>query len=416
MTVNVADITSNSTAAWLIEVSELMVELEIYWPYPFIYKPLLEGDKDVNLLSRIGSFLNPAEKREFASNTSLQDISVAANHSVILYTAPREVVSQTSWWSSYPKTDAIIREANVVKGYESNSNSLADLFNAMGHMGRPKSGNLNRRELTKNNILGRNKTQHNDSGLRLPNQLAKSTHSSGGSGLLHQTHSRESVFPHFTMKSGGKSSVDVHSNNDHVPQLTSLLIKKDDMRQSLMPNSDKDVEQQLMADYSVPLKRNAGNAKFDGLPNFTQVNDEPISLDSSINNSSFTLDKIQSSIVLLEKVTKQEFRRQREMNAKLEELLNSIMSAKDITNIPGEVKEYRCENETRQITDLREDIQELSSIVNSLSVNNGQQESNSIFAKLFGSGAVTKAETVKQPTKRALTSKKLSGKVDVDDS
>ncbi|KAJ3177624.1 hypothetical protein HDU87_004377 [Geranomyces variabilis] len=34
MTVNVANVTVNTTSAWLVEIAQLMVELELYWPWP----------------------------------------------------------------------------------------------------------------------------------------------------------------------------------------------------------------------------------------------------------------------------------------------------------------------------------------------------------------------------------------------
>ncbi|KAI8825027.1 uncharacterized protein EV422DRAFT_564380 [Fimicolochytrium jonesii] len=38
MTVNVANITTNATSAWLVEIAQLIVELELYWPWPTHYR------------------------------------------------------------------------------------------------------------------------------------------------------------------------------------------------------------------------------------------------------------------------------------------------------------------------------------------------------------------------------------------
>ncbi|KAJ3044037.1 hypothetical protein HK097_001594, partial [Rhizophlyctis rosea] len=49
LTINVAEIQVNTNAAWLSEIAELMVELELYWPYPMRYKvrstPLLRSHR-----------------------------------------------------------------------------------------------------------------------------------------------------------------------------------------------------------------------------------------------------------------------------------------------------------------------------------------------------------------------------------
>lgn len=105
MTVNVADITSNSKAAWLIEVAELMVELEIYWPYPFKYLPLSSKLDFEEFAWFSGLLKNKMSK----SHTSLfgspkKGADELDQISVVLYTVPRDIVVETSWWTSYPQS------------------------------------------------------------------------------------------------------------------------------------------------------------------------------------------------------------------------------------------------------------------------------------------------------------------------
>jgi hypothetical protein len=71
-----------------------MIELEIYWPYPMVYKSLrlpLDGANLIKTTSNGRDMLNPL-----------------ASQYVVLYTAPRHLVAQTVWWTSYPKNEAII--------------------------------------------------------------------------------------------------------------------------------------------------------------------------------------------------------------------------------------------------------------------------------------------------------------------
>lgn len=108
MTCNVAAIISvNSFNAWLIEVSELMIELEIYWPYPMVYKSsgsAWDHSVDSNFFSR--SF---RESFKASSTGSAPDeLNPLSSEYVVLYTAPRDLVAKTLWWTSFPKTEASI--------------------------------------------------------------------------------------------------------------------------------------------------------------------------------------------------------------------------------------------------------------------------------------------------------------------
>jgi hypothetical protein len=110
MTCSVALINANSLNAWLIEVSELMIELEIYWPYPMVYKSLRSSADlciDSNLFSRFGSFKENSYCKASSSGSG-NDLNPLASHYVVLYTAPRHLVENTLWWTSFPKNEKII--------------------------------------------------------------------------------------------------------------------------------------------------------------------------------------------------------------------------------------------------------------------------------------------------------------------
>lgn len=106
MTVNVVDITKNSTAAWLIEVAGLMVELEIYWPYPFRYAAAQQ-------------VLNEFDGIQGYKNHDGTDLNV------ILYSSPLKDVVKKSWWTYYPKLDSPGR-AILLAPSESELSGLGD--------------------------------------------------------------------------------------------------------------------------------------------------------------------------------------------------------------------------------------------------------------------------------------------------
>jgi hypothetical protein len=97
MTVNVADITSNLRASWLFEVSNLMVELEIYWPYPYKYtKKAFQTDQPRKSTISARYQVSPWEEE-------IKTIGI------ILYTLPREKAAKKLWWTDFPK----VNEFNV---------------------------------------------------------------------------------------------------------------------------------------------------------------------------------------------------------------------------------------------------------------------------------------------------------------
>ncbi|KAJ3253700.1 hypothetical protein HK103_000358 [Boothiomyces macroporosus] len=105
MTVNVADVTSNMRAAWLVEISELMVELELYWPWPFNYPKWIREDlaayksSSTNVIEDGGA----GEASSYISKEKSEIDNEIDNIIVVLYTAPRDVVIKKSWWNDYPK-------------------------------------------------------------------------------------------------------------------------------------------------------------------------------------------------------------------------------------------------------------------------------------------------------------------------
>ncbi|KAI8892049.1 hypothetical protein BC833DRAFT_405577 [Globomyces pollinis-pini] len=84
MTVNVADVISNMHAAWLVEISELLVELEIYWPFPYRYSKISNDDDH-----------GPEKRFVPDSNFSLNETdldSMLYDIEIVLYTAPKALV------------------------------------------------------------------------------------------------------------------------------------------------------------------------------------------------------------------------------------------------------------------------------------------------------------------------------------
>ncbi|KAJ3321895.1 hypothetical protein HDV06_003761 [Boothiomyces sp. JEL0866] len=107
MTVNVADVTSNMRAAWLVEISELMVELELYWPWPFNYPKWIREDLAALKSSNFNINDDGTVQGEAASFNSKEKSEIdneIENIVVVLYTAPRDIVIKKSWWNDYPKT------------------------------------------------------------------------------------------------------------------------------------------------------------------------------------------------------------------------------------------------------------------------------------------------------------------------
>jgi hypothetical protein len=115
MTVNVADVTSNMQAAWLVEISQLMIELELYWPRPYTYdQPEMNINNESNSL--YGSIMALDAFKRYS--VGIHSHHASKNHelnriNVILYTSPREVVAKSTWWKDYPKVDGKIQDVMV---------------------------------------------------------------------------------------------------------------------------------------------------------------------------------------------------------------------------------------------------------------------------------------------------------------
>ncbi|KAI8907678.1 hypothetical protein DFJ77DRAFT_474904 [Powellomyces hirtus] len=140
MTVNVANVTVNITSAWLVEIAQLMVELELYWPWPMGYRSQKRWSKDrlsrarTSGVSGFGwrlcnwcglgsvrenrkkvqpedeeSALPPIIKITGTMNTqdSSERLSIetteflqSLQQRLILYTCPEEQAAQTHWWKN----------------------------------------------------------------------------------------------------------------------------------------------------------------------------------------------------------------------------------------------------------------------------------------------------------------------------
>ncbi|KAL2912818.1 hypothetical protein HK105_207705 [Polyrhizophydium stewartii] len=131
MTVNIADISANTTAAWLVEVAQLMVELELYWPYPMKIPHAASGagqhgHMEEYLMSKIGSITsagssvhsikiddcNDGDSGTYASASS-QFMAQLSRHGVVLYTGQRDLVVEKVWWSGFPRLTEAARKQST---------------------------------------------------------------------------------------------------------------------------------------------------------------------------------------------------------------------------------------------------------------------------------------------------------------
>jgi hypothetical protein len=109
MTVNVADITSNMQAAYLIEISQLIIELEKFWPYPLI-------------VNNSGSGPNRDKKIGFSSGSIAQSSGIKNidGFRVILYNSPIGDVSSKTWWNDFPQITKREQKKHIGAVSESN--------------------------------------------------------------------------------------------------------------------------------------------------------------------------------------------------------------------------------------------------------------------------------------------------------
>ncbi|KAJ3322072.1 hypothetical protein HDU76_013970 [Blyttiomyces sp. JEL0837] len=99
MTVNVADIHANTTAAWLLEIAGLMVELELFWPWPMRYPIDATSAKEAASIS-VGSKSRLHLRDHLSLNADSPDLlTVLVEKQTILYTWPYEYVTKSPWWN-----------------------------------------------------------------------------------------------------------------------------------------------------------------------------------------------------------------------------------------------------------------------------------------------------------------------------
>ena len=115
MTVNVATIYANTTESWLLEVSGIMVELEIYWPYPSRYSARFLDEESLSLWGRFSHFFgfgdDPRRSKKVlplrddieAFSTTDKTQTEIDSIEVVFYTSPKTEVSQTRWWNDFPR-------------------------------------------------------------------------------------------------------------------------------------------------------------------------------------------------------------------------------------------------------------------------------------------------------------------------
>ncbi|KAJ3032220.1 hypothetical protein HDV00_007955 [Rhizophlyctis rosea] len=109
LTINVAEIQVNTNAAWLTEIGELMVELELYWPYPMRYKvrssALMgggvgaggrKGSKGSTVKGGGGGVPGSVAPRRWWRRDDIR--TVLLTESVVLYSCPDETVAASRWY------------------------------------------------------------------------------------------------------------------------------------------------------------------------------------------------------------------------------------------------------------------------------------------------------------------------------
>ncbi|KAJ3014166.1 UNVERIFIED_CONTAM: hypothetical protein HDU68_000402 [Siphonaria sp. JEL0065] len=103
MTVNVADIHSNMNAAWLLEIAGIMVDLELFWPYPARYvitgnNPPEKFHLDVQSKRRGKVYPSANDYDDADEPGSPEFMAQLQNKAIVLYTWPQEFVTKTAWW------------------------------------------------------------------------------------------------------------------------------------------------------------------------------------------------------------------------------------------------------------------------------------------------------------------------------
>ncbi|KAJ3169112.1 hypothetical protein HDU88_000904 [Geranomyces variabilis] len=183
MTVNVANVTVNTTSAWLVEIAQLMVELELYWPWPMGQRgPELRSNNSNNnsnnnsgsstggfrssrnwfrrLFSRRnsqrsrklvlpehtanmstttpeiritrtlgGDFDNSGDNHNVSTETLDTDspgFLASLQQRIVLYTCPEEQAAQTHWWKNAADMRPDDREDSGGGGSSTSRRSLND--------------------------------------------------------------------------------------------------------------------------------------------------------------------------------------------------------------------------------------------------------------------------------------------------
>ena len=134
ITVNIAEISSNSTATWFVEVAELMVELELYWPYPISYQKVVldrswtkpDRKNSFGFGSNLISYGAPKdlESQYDSLGTSGGSPKSFSEPHVILYTSDREDVASKTWWTAYP---SLVNETSESKNDQTPPSPLSQI-------------------------------------------------------------------------------------------------------------------------------------------------------------------------------------------------------------------------------------------------------------------------------------------------
>lgn len=116
MTVNLAECFSDANDAFFLQISSVMVELELFWFFPSEYRLMFHNDledgiEDLEHPSNVNKRWSDRKsiKKTFPLLTDAEkslNVSAATNNDdslILLYSCPIEKVKDSTWWNDFPR-------------------------------------------------------------------------------------------------------------------------------------------------------------------------------------------------------------------------------------------------------------------------------------------------------------------------
>jgi hypothetical protein len=299
-----------------------MIELEIYWPYPMVYKSLRSVDDrvvDSNIFSNIGGkFKNDASSigRQSAALSFPDVLDPLASHYVVLYTAPRDLVSKTGWWTSFPKNEPFTNNTLKSKIDKTPPPKNSDIEeNPLLSLAHNQYKGISRKNSLRSQYKGISR-QHSLMG----NSKHSSKHSSKYINPEFPNGGKDNSLGKVINFATGESELHESRNYNHPSILGSILlgVGHDDFRVSSnsikRPNND-----------NIPSRKGTISKPYMG----QEIElDKPKSHRALSQDSSAVLEKMQESFLILEKSSNMEFKRQRELTDKILMLIQTMVKGK----------------------------------------------------------------------------------------